>query len=172
MMVMTAKVDIKKILLILAGIAAVLLAAILLLGGGSKKDAATLSAPQPTGNDARVKFLTDLGWEVTTTPTESGQVKIPSQTSAVFDRYNTLQKSQGYDLSDYAGKKVMRYVYEVKNYPGATAPVYATLLYYKNNVIGGDITDTSAGGHIHGLKVTNPPQTTPTNPTILPQPPM
>lgn len=171
MMVMTAKVDIKKILLILAGVAALLLALILMLGNNTRADAPTLAA-QPTGNDARVKFLTDLGWEVTTTPKESGQVKIPSQISAVFDRYNALQKSQGYDLSTYSGKKVMRYVYQVNNYPGATAPVYATLLYYKDSVIGGDITDTSAGGHIHGLKTTGKlPSTQPTAP-VLPQPSM
>lgn len=174
MMVMTAKVDIKKILLILAGIAAVLLALILMLGGSSKGESAATAATQPTGNDARVKFLTDLGWEVTTSPKESGQVKIPSESSAVFDRYNALQKSQGYDLSPYAGKKVMRYVYQVNNYPGATAPVYATLLYYKNAVIGGDITDTSAGGHIQGLKTAGrtQSQTTPPTTTILPQPSM
>jgi hypothetical protein len=51
----------------------------------------------------------------------------------------------------------MRYVYKVKNYPGATDPVYATLLIFKDQVIGGDITDTSAKGAIRPLKnITNP----------------
>jgi hypothetical protein len=99
-----------------------------------------------------VKFLTDLGWDVTTSPRESAQVKIPAETSEMFDRYNTLQKSQGYDLSAYAGKKVMRYVYQINNYPDAAGPVYATILMHKNQVIGGDITDTSPGGHIRGLR--------------------
>ena len=85
-------------------------------------------------------------------PTESSQVRIPSETTEVFDRYNALQKSQGYDLSQYAGKTVMRYVYQVNNYPGATDPVYATLLVHKNQVIGGDITNTSAKGAVQGLK--------------------
>ena len=62
MMVMTAKVDMKKILLILGSVAAVLLALILLLSD-STPDTAPTSAPQLSGNDARVKFLTDLGWE-------------------------------------------------------------------------------------------------------------
>ena len=35
---------------------------------------------------------------------ESSQVKIPKESSEVFDRYNTLQKGQGYDLSAFAGK--------------------------------------------------------------------
>ena len=103
-------------------------------------------------------FLQSFGWEVASSPTESGQVKVPENASEVFTRYNALQKSQGYDLSRYAGKTVMRYVYKVKNYPNATEPVYATLLIYKDQVIGGDVTDTGAKGVIRGFKM---PQTTP-----------
>ena len=148
-MVMTAKVDMKKILLILAAIAALILALILLMG---EQEAAQTSAPAEGSNDSRVQFLKDFGWDVTTSPTQSGRVKIPEDTTEVFDRYNALQKSQGYDLSRYAGKTVMRYVYRVNNYPGATEPVYATLLVHKNQIIGGDITDTTAGGHIRPFK--------------------
>ena len=150
MMVMTAKVDFKKIMLGLAAAAALILALILLLGGN---DTTQTAAPAPSANDGRVKFLTDFGWDVTTSPAESGRVRIPNQPSEVFDRYNTLQKGQGYDLSKYAGKTVMRYVYKINNYPGATEPVYATLLVYKNQIIGGDVTDTAAKGHIRGFKM-------------------
>lgn len=150
MMVMTARVDFKKIMLALAAAAALILALILLLGGN---DTTQTAAPAPSANDGRVKFLTDFGWDVTTSPTESGRVRIPDQPSEVFDRYNTLQKGQGYDLSRYAGKTVMRYVYKINNYPGATEPVYATLLVYKNQIIGGDVTDTAAKGHIRGFKM-------------------
>ena len=149
MMVMTAKVDMKKTLLILAAIAALILALVLLVG---EKNAAQTSAPAEGSNDSRVRFLKDYGWDVTTSPTQSGRVKIPQETTEVFDRYNALQKSQGYDLSQYGGKTVMRYVYQINNYPGATEPVYATLLIHKNKIIGGDITDTSSGGHIRPLK--------------------
>jgi hypothetical protein len=110
-----------------------------------------------------VKFLQDLGWEVAASPVESGQVRIPETPGEVFDRYNALQKSQGYDLSPYAGKVVMRYVYKIKNYPGATDPVYATLLVSKDQVIGGDVTNTSAKGVIHGFKMPQSTQTAPTN---------
>ena len=161
MMVMTAKVDMKKVLLIIAAVAALVLAAILLLGGG-EGDAAATAAPSVSNNDGRVQFLKDFGWDVTTTPAETSQVKIPEETSEVFDRYNALQKSQGYDLSAYAGKTVMRYVYKINNYPGATEPVYATLLIYKNQVIGGDVTDTAAKGHIRGFKMPEGTTTTPT----------
>ena len=150
MMFMTAKVDLKKIALVLAAVVAVIVALVLLFGGG---EAQSTAAKPVTNNDARVSFLTNFGWEVTNSPAESSQVRIPENTSEVFDRYNQLQKSQGYDLTTYAGKNVMRYVYKVNNYPNATEPVYATVLVYKNEVIGGDITDTAAGGKVQGFKM-------------------
>ena len=150
MMVMTAKVNLKKIAIILAAVVGIILAVVLLFGGGG--DAAPTGTSAVSNNDARVKFLTDMGWEVSNSPTESGQVRIPQEQTPVYERYNALQKSQGYDLSKYAGKAVMRYVYKINNFPGATAPVYATLLVYKNQIIGGDITDTSAKGAVQGFK--------------------
>ena len=151
MLVMTAKVDIKKILLILAVVALSILGILLLFGGG--EDSRPTAAPSLATNEGRVKFLTDLGWDVVVSPTETSQVKVPAENSDVFSRYNALQKSQGYDLTQYAGKKVMRYVYLIKNYPGATDPVYATLLIYKDQIIGGDVTDTSAKGVIRGFQM-------------------
>lgn len=149
MMVMTAKVDKKKIAVIAAVVVGLILAIVLLFSGGS--DAAETAATV-SGNDSRIAFLKDMGWDVTETPVQSGQVRIPDAQSEVFDRYNALQKSQGYDLSQYAGKTVVRYVYQVNNYPGATDPVYATLLVYKNQIIGGDVTNTAAKGQIQGLQ--------------------
>lgn len=166
MMVMTAKVDMKKTAIILGAIAALIIGIIMLFGGS---DVQTTSAPTASGNDARVQFLKDFGWDVTASPTESSQVRIPEQTSEVFDRYNQLQKSQGYDLSKLAGKNAMRYVYQINNFPGATDPVYATVLVYKNQIVGGDVTNTSAKGKVQGFKMpkaatenTAPSESTPT----------
>lgn len=150
MMVMTAKVDLKKIMLILAGIAAVIVALILILGDGG--ETAATASPSLATNDGRVQFLESFGWDVTTSPVQSTQVKIPKEMSDVFRRYNALQLSQGYDLQSFAGKTVMRYVYEIVNYPGATDKVLATLLVHRGKVIGGDITDTAPGGKICGFK--------------------
>jgi len=165
MMVMTAKVNIKKVLAALAAAAGIIIALILLLGGGNSS--ATTAAPSVAGNEGRVQFLQNLEWSVNASPVESGQVRIPKEDNQVFTRYNDLQKSAGYDLSQYAGKTVMRYVYRVTNYPGATEPVYATLLVYKDQVIGGDITDTAAGGMMQALvKRSQMPTTLPeTKPT-------
>lgn len=145
MLIMTAKVDKTKFALALGAIA-VTIGLLLALFGGSGSDAILADT-----NDARVKILTDLGWDVTLSPAQSMEVRIPQESSQVFERYNDLQKSQGYDLSKLAGKTVTRYLYTITNYPGATEPVYASLLVYQNRLVGGDITDTTPGGKILGL---------------------
>lgn len=149
MMMMTAKVNIKKVLIGLIAAAALIIGLIALLGNDNT-DSATVATM--SDNDNRVQFLESMGWQVTTSPKEASQVKIPAEQSPVYSRYNDLQKSQGYDLSQYAGKNVMRYVYEIQNYPGAEQPVYATLLVYKNQIIGGDVTNTAEKGAVQGLK--------------------
>ena len=156
MMVMTAKLNMKKLVPILAAVVIGVLALLLLLTGGKKET----SAPAVSGNEGRVAFLQGYGWEVDSAPRESGKVRIPKESGQVYSRYNELQKSQGYDLTEYAGKTVMRYVYTVNNLDGATGPVYATMLVYKNKVIGGDVTDTSAGGKMQGFKRTEKPAET------------
>ena len=171
MMMMTAKVNIKKVLIGLIALVALVMALASLLGGEKESAAVTTMSD----NDSRVQFLESQGWQVITSPKEAGQVKIPTEPSPLYSRYNDLQKSQGYDLTQYAGKTVMRYVYEITNYPDAQQPVYATILVYKNKIIGGDITDTGAKGIIQGLK--KPAETTPstvpptsTTPTLASEP--
>ena len=147
MMVMTAKVNLKKITILLGALALVVIALAVAFGGRSEPT----SVKPVSDNEARVQFLKSFGWDAAATPVESGRVKIPSERSEVFDRYAQLQKSQGYDLAPYAGKTVMRYVYQITNYPNATDPVYATLLVHKNQIIGGDITNTGPDGRVQGF---------------------
>ena len=163
MMFLTAKVDIKKIAIVGAILVAAIVVLVLIFSSGH--ETASTAAPTVTGNDARVEFLKGFGWDVAASPTESGQVRIPETSTDVYARYNDLQKSQGYDLSQYAGKTVMRYVYKINNYPGATDPVLATILVYKNQIIGGDVTDTSAKGVISGFQMPGAVTPAPTEPT-------
>ena len=154
MVVMTAKLNKKKLAALMIGLVAVVLLLVLVLRGGSEapeNPAATEPQLSITTNEDRVKFLTDCGWEVAAAPVKTQAVLIPSESSEVYDRYNALQLSQGYDLTAYAGKSVSRYVYEVKNYPGATEPVYATLLVYNDNVVGGDVASSRQNGVMHGF---------------------
>ena len=56
MMVMTAKVDKKKIAIVLAAVAAVILGLILLFGGDDKAE--PTAGKSADSNDSRVQFLT------------------------------------------------------------------------------------------------------------------
>lgn len=150
MLVMTTKVNKKKIAIIFGAVVAFIVMLVIILS--SRQAVSTGADMTVSSNDDRVQFLASFGWEVVTSPAETSQVRIPAESSEVFERYNTLQKAMGYDLAPYAGKTVMRYVYTVKNFPGATEPVYATILICDNRVIGGDITDTSANGKIQSFE--------------------
>lgn len=150
MFVLTAKVSKTKIAAIITIlIAIVVLIAVVAAGGGSNGND---TPPNADTNDARVTFLAQYGWQVNADPVETQKVTIPStEESDVFQRYNDLQKSMGYDLSAYSGKTVTRYVYEILNYPDAQSPVYATLFVHKGQVIGGDVTNTAPDGAMHGF---------------------
>lgn len=104
-------------------------------------------------NDDRVAFLSQFGWEVSTQPIESVEVTIPSSFDKIFVGYNEIQKQQGLDLTKYKNKKVMRYTYEVTNYKDYEGKVYATVLVYRNKVIGGDVCSADVKGFIHGFSL-------------------
>jgi len=154
---MTAKVSRGK----LAVIALLLVAAVLVLAfllRSAKKESAAESQEQAAPsevrtNEDRITFLSGFGWEVAPDPVQSQQVRIPTELSDVFDRYNQLQLSQGYDLSDYAGQSVERYVYEITNYPSSGETFYATLLVSGGQVIGGDVSSQTQGGVMHGFQM-------------------
>ena len=136
----------------------------LVLGGGTVLASAAPGEINFSGmktREDRIAFLAAFGIEV-----EEGEECVSFVMPEDFDRvllgYNEIQRRQGLDLTKYGGKKVMRFVYKVENYPGATAPVYATMLVYKNQLIGGDITDTSPGGKIQGFKLPAVPESAPT----------
>lgn len=153
MVVMTAKINKKKIAVAAAALLLALVLVSLLAGGRQSQAPETEPTLAISTNEDRVRYLTDLGWSVTHSPVQTQQVRIPEKPSEVYSRYNALQKSQGFDLSPYAGKTVTRYVYAVQNYPDAADPVYATLLVYEGQIIGGDVTSTAPEGKIQGLKM-------------------
>lgn len=149
MFVLTAKISKPKII----AVGVLLLAIILLIVMLATGDGKSTDAPAGASNDDRIAYLATYGWSVDATPKETQKVHIPEDAdNRVFARYNELQKSQGFDLSKYAGQDVMRYVYEILNYPDASAPIYATVLVCDGHIIGGDVTNSAADGVIHGFK--------------------
>ena len=102
-------------------------------------------------NEARVAFITQQGWQVNAEPVQTQSVKIPAEDSEVFRRYNELQQSQGFDLTQYAGRQATRYVYEVLNTEQAEGAVYATIFVLDGKIVGGDVTDTAPAGKMQGI---------------------
>lgn len=152
MFIYTAKINKKKIILAVLAVLVVIIAVILLVGstsGGDTETAATATVVK--NNDERVDFLRSLGWEVSEEPIETANVTIPSDLSGTYAEYNSLQLSQGFDLSSYKGLEAVRYTYEIKNYPGVTDTVVADIIVYRNRIIAGDVQSTSLDGFMHGL---------------------
>ena len=113
MVIMTAKVSKRKILLIglLIILAVVVLITCLKKSSGSDTPPDTAEEiTEVATNEARVAFLEQFGWEVQQEPVQTQQVRVPEDPSEVFLRYNDLQQSQGYDLLSYSGKTLTRYV--------------------------------------------------------------
>jgi hypothetical protein len=103
-------------------------------------------------NEERVAFLEGLGLTVENEPAEIQEVRLPEKFSDVYEQYNRLQISCGFDLKPYAGRTVTRYAYKVADWPGEGGPVYAEMLVYKGHIIGGDIHSLELGGFMYGLK--------------------
>lgn len=154
MMIVSAKVSKRKLLTGLLTAAAVI-ALLVFLFTKSEEPSAGTEPSEPSlnasTNEDRLAYLASFGWQVRETPTETQEVRIPEEFNDVFTRYNQLQKSMGFDLSQFAGKSAKRYVYAVTNHPDGSPDHYATLLVYKNKIIGGDVTATTEGGKMHGF---------------------
>ena len=98
----------------------------------------------------RISFLSDLGLEVDESTLSQTDIMIPSDFSDVYQNYNLLQIEAGYDLSEYKGKKVTKYTYQVTNYNDEHVNV--NMLCYSGKVIGGDISSTALDGFMLPLK--------------------
>lgn len=151
MFMITAKLDRKK--LVIGAFALVILAALAILifsPSGESDPAGSFDAVVKT-NEQRVEFLESFGWKVSAEPIEEQRVVIPKDFSKVYDKYNALQKEQGFDLKKYSGLEAVRYTYEITNHPSAKGTVVADIIVYRNKVIAADIQSVSADGFMEGL---------------------
>ena len=85
-------------------------------------------------------------------PVQTQHVRVPTEPGEVFLRYNELQISQGYDLLQFSGKELTRYVYRITNYP-AEGSYYATLLVKDGEIVGADVASSAKDGVMHGLNM-------------------
>ena len=100
-------------------------------------------------NEERIAFLAQFGWKTDDQSTEVKEVLIPESFDEVYTDYNELQLKQGFDLSNYCGKRVKAWSYRVLNYPGYEEKpdlIRANLLVLDDCVIGGDISSVELNG--------------------------
>ena len=151
-----SKNKIKKSVCI--GLAVVLLsfcviASLWFLGNVQKSRTTGNSLSAVDENDI-VSFISTYGWQVDDEPVEVREVIIPETFDEVYNNYNKIQLEQGFNLEKYAGVRVKRWTYIVKNYP-ETSPeddyIRINILVSDGKVIGGDVCSVKLDGFMHGF---------------------
>jgi hypothetical protein len=132
----------------LAVILAVIIAVFILIGQFSSVKSAEIDA---STNAKRVLFLQGLGYEVDETATEIKDIVIPENFSAVYEKYNNLQKQAGFDLKNYRGKNAKVYSYSLQN----DTEKQIHLIVCEDRLIGGDVASLKLNGNMTGLKRKN-----------------
>lgn len=155
MMSLTFKMEKKRIIAV--GFSLVFMTAIVVAAYIGRKADSTVSETRQSisenTNDERIKFLNAFGWQTANEPCTITDVLIPAEFDDTYSEYNELQKSQGYDLSEYKSTLVKKYTYEILNFPSVKDGeiVYANLLIYQNEIIGGDISSARLDGFMQGF---------------------
>ncbi len=95
-------------------------------------------------------YIASFGYEIGEAKID--EIIIPETFNDVYDNYNDIQKSQGFDLAMYKGEKVRRYTYRVLNYHDQDINVFAEVLIFDEKVIAADVYTTEVDGFIKPLK--------------------
>lgn len=130
---------ISRVLIILLLSAVLLTAVVFTASGKSDENVAEIKAEN---SESRADFLNSLGYDIdTAVKEEKREVVIPYEFSDIYNSYNLLQQSAGFDLIPFKGKTVTQYT--VKLNENGRNDVYAHILIFDGNIIGGDITALS-----------------------------
>lgn len=159
MIAVSVKFPAAKIVLFICALCIIGAVAILWPQGGTNAKTAYVgvlsgvpAAKDASTNAGRIKYLRSFGWKVIENPVEVVELTIPQTFDVVYNRYNALQKKQGFDLERYRGSRVKRYTYQITNYQGQPL-ARANLLVLNGTVIGGDVSTTAINGFMHGLSI-------------------
>ena len=161
MIIMTAKLPRRKLTLCTLALAGLLCCVFFLrmehpYAPDTQAAAQTAGAKVKSAQD-RTEYLKSLGWQTEEQPLAVEELIVPEQFDESYDEYLSLQSSQGFDLSQYLGKRVKRYTYRITNHPSGETGVQLNLLVYKNRIIGGEVLSSRPDGFLHGLAM---PETT------------
>lgn len=96
-------------------------------------------------NALRVSFAQSIGCQPDENACQRKDIVIPERFSAVYTRYNELQKKAGYDLSDYRGCAAILYTYPLTGVPDGTE---LHLIVCFGRIIGGDVASAALNGRM------------------------
>lgn len=101
------------------------------------------------------EYVESLGWKINSSPTEISHLTIPEEFDAVYETYNAVQISSGFDLTPFKGKNVVRYSYKVLNHNRSQdSEVIVSVFVYDSRIIAADICSTDMNGFMHGITET------------------
>lgn len=104
----------------------------------------------------RVRCVQAFGWQIDETSETEETVYIPKTFDAVWERYNTLQKMSGFDLSAYRGTSAKRYTYRALYFPGVEdAEVFIHILVVDGTFVGGDCMTVALDGFMLPIDIRN-----------------
>ncbi len=112
----------------------------------------TDSAVQSITEDFSVAdYIESFGPVIDRNACQIDEVTVPFEFGEVYNSYNQIQISQGFDLLQYKGVVLKRYTYPVLNFPEGNN-VYVEVLIYSGSVVAADIYSTDLDGFLIALK--------------------
>lgn len=118
--------------------------------GHLQRNAAPSAALTPAQDTLCRQVLERFGWESGDLISQE-EFTLPETFDSSYDTFLALQLQAGYDLTRCAGKTVTRCTYQIRNYPVGSDLIYADLLLWQNEVVGGDIRSASLDGFMGSL---------------------
>ena len=101
-------------------------------------------------NSCRVEFLNSYGLIVKPDPVQQ-DIIIPEKFGEIYASYNELQISQGFDLTEYKGRRAVMYSYDVLNCADHTENVTADLIVCDGKLIACDISLNEENGELWAI---------------------
>lgn len=106
-------------------------------------------------NKKNIEFISSYGWQTESEPIDTASITIPREFDAVYETYNTICQSSGFDLNGYKGARATRYSYKVLNHEeSGSGLIRANVFVVKNNIVAADISSLKSGGFIQPISDT------------------
>lgn len=152
MLIVTAKLSRKKLILCIAALTALILGLLFLFSGPEKAEEQPLSPFENIAtNEARLALLAECGYEALPEPVTTLELQLPSPLDERYAAYNQLQLPQGFDLTSYCGKQLTRYTYAITNHTASSKGVQANLYFCENALVAADLFCAGENGFIAPL---------------------